>query len=369
MKAISIIPGTKNIFLKDWPEPQIHASDEIKAKVLKVGICGTDREEASGGRADAPKGEKELIIGHEMVCQVVQVGQNVKNIHVGDYGVFTVRRGCNHCIACQNGSYDMCYTGDYQERGIKNLHGFQAEYVVDNQKYFVKIPAQLKEIGVLTEPTTVVEKAIDEVCKMQLSRLPSYKNKNQWLEGKTALIAGLGPIGLLGAMILRLRGCNVIGLDIVDEDSSRPRILKDLGGHYVNAKKSSLEDIKKNHAQIDLILEAAGIPKLDFELFSVLGANGIYVLTGVPAEGSALPVNGSHIMKQLVMKNQVLFGSVNAALSHFQMAVDDLDKALKKWPSVIPRIISNKIPYTKAPQLLLTHTADEIKVVIDWENV
>lgn len=367
MKAISILPGTKNVIIKDWPEPQIKAEDEIKVIVLKVGVCGTDREETSGGRANAPIGETELIIGHEMVSQVVAVGKNVKNIHVGDFGVFTVRRGCNNCLACENGFYDMCYTGNYKERGIKNLHGFQSEYVVDKEKYFVKLPSLLKEIGVLTEPTTVVEKAIDEIVKIQLSRLPSYKNKSEWLYGKTALIAGLGPIGLLGAMILRLNNCNVIGLDIVDENSSRPAILKDLGGIYINAKNTSLEDLKKTHPQVDIILEAAGIPKLDFELFTVLGANGIYVLTGVPAEASPLPVNGSHIMKQLVMKNQVLFGSVNAGFSHFEMAVKDLEKALKKWPSVIPRIISHKIPYTKAKEVLTTHTSDEIKVVIDWE--
>jgi threonine dehydrogenase-like Zn-dependent dehydrogenase len=368
MKAISIIPGTKEIHCKDWPEPQIVSPDQIKVKVLRVGICGTDREETSGGRADAPIGESELIIGHEMAGQVVAIGKDVKTIHVGDFGVFTVRRGCNSCTACKSGFFDMCYTGNYKERGIKNLHGFQAEYVVDQEQYFVKLPPLLKDVGVLTEPTTVVEKAIDEVCKIQLNRLPSYKNKNEWLQGKTALIAGLGPIGLLGAMILRLHHCNVIGLDIVDENSSRPQILKELGGSYVNAKTTSFENLKNSHPHIDLILEAAGIPKLTFELFSVLGSNGIYVLTGVPAEGAALPVNGSHIMKQLVMKNQVLFGSVNAGFSHFEMAVRDLESALKTWPSVIPRIISHKIPFQQASQVLTKHTTDEIKVVIDWES-
>lgn len=367
MKAISIVPGTKTINLHDWPEPEITSPDSIKVKVLKVGICGTDREETSGGRADAPQGEKELIIGHEMVCKVVAIGQGVRHVQVGDYGVFTVRRGCNHCIACNQGFYDMCYTGDYKERGIKSLHGFQSQYVVDKEKYFIKIPSSLKELGVLTEPTTVVEKAIDECCKIQLSRLPSYKDKKEWLSGKSALIAGLGPIGLLGAMILRLNHCNVIGIDIVDENSSRPKILQELGGTYINAKTTSLDSLKVKHPQIDLILEAAGIPKLDFELFSVLGSNGIYVLTGVPAEGAALAVNGAHIMKQLVLKNQVLFGSVNAGISHFEMAVKDLEKANSTWPSVIPRIISHKIPFSKAKEVLSTHTSDEIKVVIDWE--
>ncbi len=365
MKAIVLKPGTTSIQLKDVEEPMIQKPTDVKMKVLSVGICGTDREEASGGRADAPQGESELVIGHEMCGQIVEVGSLVKDFKVGDYAVFTVRRGCGHCEACLADHYDMCYTGQYTERGIKGRHGYQAEFAVDDEKYLIKIPETIKDIAVLTEPTTVVEKAIEEACHIQTSRLPGH-NKESWLQGKTALIAGLGPIGLLGAMVLALRGAKVIGIDIVDKDSSRPKILEELGGTYINAKETSLDNLLKQHPQIDLILEAAGIAKLDFDLFDILGMNGVYVLTGVPAEGKPLDVNGAHIMKQIVLKNQVVLGSVNASFDNFHSAVKDLESGLKKWPTTIPKIISHKIPFKEFEKVLSKHSPDEIKVIITW---
>lgn len=368
MEAIVLKTGTKEVFLGEFPEATISHDDEVKLKVLQVGICGTDREEASGGRADAPIGEKNLIIGHEMFGKVVEIGKGVNDVKVGDYGLFTVRRGCQKCPACKLDSYDMCYTGDYKERGIKNLHGFQSTFVVDKRKYFIKAPDSIKDVAVLTEPLTVVEKAIDESCRIQMNRLPGYEKKEDYLKGKTVLIAGLGPIGLLAALILRLHDCTTLGLDIVDEGSARPQILKELGGYYINGKEHNTDSIQQMYPQIDLIVEAAGIPRLDFDLIGALGINGIYVLTGVPAEGSPLQVNGSKIMKQLVLKNQVLFGSVNAGFSHFKMAVSDLEKGLKKWPKTLPKIISHKIPHKDFKKVFGSHTADEIKVILDWQK-
>ncbi len=80
MKAIAIVPGTTTVRLVDRPEPSIAAPDDVKLRVLRVGICGTDREEAAGGRALAPEGQQELVIGHEMFGQVVDVGKNVTRV-------------------------------------------------------------------------------------------------------------------------------------------------------------------------------------------------------------------------------------------------------------------------------------------------
>lgn len=124
MKAIALIPGTTQVSLVDVAEPVINAADEVKIKIWQVGICGTDREEVEGGRADAPAGKKELIIGHEMFGQVVETGNAVTKVKPGDFAMFTVRRGCNECAACLNNRSDMCYTGKYTERGIKGADGF-----------------------------------------------------------------------------------------------------------------------------------------------------------------------------------------------------------------------------------------------------
>ena len=145
MKAIAIVPGTQSVHVADVPEPTIGAPDEIKLRMVRVGICGTDREEVTGGRADAPAGQTELVIGHEMLGQVVEVGSAVQRVRPGDYAVFTVRRGCGTCLPCLMNRSDMCLTGGYRERGIKGLDGYQTEYAVDKEQYLVQIPAGTRE--------------------------------------------------------------------------------------------------------------------------------------------------------------------------------------------------------------------------------
>ena len=366
MKAISLKPGTSDVTLAEIPEPMISAPDEIKIRVREVGICGTDREEVSGGRADAPPGKKRLIIGHEMFGEVVDVGSQVKKVKPGEFGLFMVRRGCGKCKACMNGRSDMCYTGDYTERGIKGADGYQAEYVVDKEEYFVKVPREMKEIGVLTEPMSVAVKAIDEASTIQQQRLKDFEKEDNWFYGKKALIAGIGPIGLMAAFALRLRGAQVIGMDVVDEDSLRPGILKQIGGTYVDGRKVDITNFDDQCGEVDFVFEATGIAKLQIELIDTLGMNGIYVITGIPSGERPLSIPAASLMKQLVLKNQVVVGSVNASFNHFQLAVAALNSSLKKWPRAIRSVITERISFQNFNEALHKHSADEIKVVVEW---
>jgi threonine dehydrogenase-like Zn-dependent dehydrogenase len=369
MKAIVLIPGTTSLRLVDRPEPKIAAPDEVKVQILQVGICGTDREEASGGRADAPPGTNELVIGHEMIGQVVQVGKAVSIVQPGDYAVLSVRRNCGHCPACAINRSDMCYSGDYTERGIKGRDGYQTEYVVDQEQYLVKIPKEMVSIGVLTEPTSVVEKAIDEAVLMQTARLPDGGDPLNWLKGRQVLVAGIGPIGLLAAFALRLRGAKVFGLGRQDAHTIRPSLLTRIGATYVDEREVKLDALDQHFGQIDLILEATGAARLEFDLVSVLGINGLYVLTGIPGGDRPINIEGATLMRQLVLRNQVMVGSVNAGRKHFQMAVDDLDKARKTWGDAMNHLITHRFPYTQFPEALSLHSPDEIKAVLEWRKI
>ena len=368
MKAIAIIPGTQEVHIIDRPEPQLTAPDEIKLRVLRVGICGTDREEVSGGRADAPPGQKDLVIGHEMFGQVVETGNQVQLVRPGDFGCFTVRRGCGHCPACLNDRSDMCSTGNYTERGIKQRDGYETELVVDQLEYFVKVPKEQVPLGVLSEPTSVAEKAIDEALSVQAARLPGVTDPQKWLEGKQVLVAGLGPIGLLAAVALRLRGAQVLGLDVVDADTLRPKLLTQWGGRYVDGRQTKPSALDDAFGQIDMILEATGIAHVEFDLLGALGINGVYVLTGIPGGDRPLQIDGAGLMRQLVLRNQVMIGSVNASRKHFEMAVEDLGKAYKTWGKTLEQIITHVVPYTNFADVLEKHPDNEIKAVIEWSK-
>jgi threonine dehydrogenase-like Zn-dependent dehydrogenase len=368
MKAIAIIPNTTDIHLVDRPEPQISAPDEVKLRVLRVGICGTDREETAGGRSKAPDGQKELVIGHEMFGQVVEVGQSVNRVKHGDYAVFTVRRGCGECMPCRMNRSDMCQTGDYHERGIWGLDGYQAEFVVDKEQYVVNVPSEIKSVGVLCEPLSVAEKAIDEALHLQTARIPDAPARPDWLHDRRCLVAGLGPIGLLAALILRLRGAQVYGLDIVDASSSRPKWLEHIGGQYVDGRQVSADKVDDQIGPMELLFESTGVASLEFNLLDALGPNGVYVLTGIPGGERPLQIPGAELIRQLVLNNQAMVGSVNAARDHFQLAVDDLTQAHLRWGDHIEKLITHRYSYTEYENAFQKQSDDEIKSVVEWEH-
>ncbi len=347
-------------------EPQITHDDEVKVKIIRVGICGTDREEAAGGRSLAPKGSSDLVLGHEMFGQVVQTGKSVRRVKPKDYVVLTVRRGCGKCLPCNMNRSDMCLTGDYRERGIWGMDGYQTEYIVDNEQYAVRVPSELESIAVLTEPTSVAEKAIDEAVRLQSSRLPDAGATPGWLFGKNCLVAGLGPIGLLAAVALKLRGAQVFGLDIVDEGSARPMWLKTIGGTYVDGRKIPAQKIAENIVPMDVVFDATGVAPVEFSLLDALALNGVYVLTGVPGGDRALQIDGADLIRRLVLKNQVMVGSVNAARDHFQMGVDDLMHAKLIWGNHLDKLITNRHPFNDGIRAFQHHEDDEIKAVVEW---
>ena len=366
MKAIAIVPGTAGSRLVERPEPSITTQDEVKVRMVRVGICGTDREEVSGGRAQAPDGETELVIGHEMLGQVVSVGSAVTRVKPGDYAVFTVRRGCGECACCTMNRADMCQTGKYRERGIRGLDGYQTEYAVDQEQYVVRVPADLEPVGVLMEPLSVVEKAIEEALRVQIVRCPDAATTPDWFHGRRCLVAGLGPVGLLASMVLRLRGGEVYGLDVVDSNTARPRWLAGIGGTYIEGREVPADQVEKKIGAMDFILDASGIAELEFNLLDALALNGIYVLTGIPGGDRPLQLPGAELIRQLVLENQVMLGSVNAARGHFQMAADDLAQGHLRWGAQIAGLITHRYSWDRFAGLMDQHPSDAIKEVIEW---
>ncbi len=331
MDALALPPGSTAVHIVQRPEPVITAPDDVLVRIIRVGICGTDREIVSGGRAKAPDGATELVIGHEMFGRVEAVGANVRRVQAGDFAVFTVRRGCGQCLPCAMNRPDMCRTGAYRERGIWGLDGYQTELVLDKETYIVRVPAELEAVGVLAEPLSVAEKAIDEAQRIQQARLPDAAATPDWLFGRRCLVAGLGPIGLLAALALRLRGADVYGLDVVDANTVRPQWLQAIGGHYLDGRATEPAQIAAVAGAMELIFEATGVPAIEYNLLDALAPNGVYVLTGIPGGDRPLQIAGAELMRRLVLNNQAMVGSVNAARDHFQMAVDDLLQAQARW--------------------------------------
>src|SRR5690349_11234030 len=170
MKAVAVFPGKPDsIHLASLPAPSL---DEVPngrgvlVKVLRVGVDGTDREVNAAEYGAPPPGYDFLVIGHEGLGQVLAVGPNVTELVPGDYVVATVRRP-GHSIYDLVGTNDMTTDDVYYEHGINLLHGFLTEQYVDDPEYIVKVPAGLKDVGVLLEPCSVIEKGIAQAYEIQ----------------------------------------------------------------------------------------------------------------------------------------------------------------------------------------------------------
>ena len=93
MKDKAFLKDTRQVTLKEMPEPIITQPNQLKLRILELGIYGTDREQVEAGYGDVPRSMHYLMIGHEMFGELVETGADVKGFSVGDYAVLTVRKG------------------------------------------------------------------------------------------------------------------------------------------------------------------------------------------------------------------------------------------------------------------------------------
>src|SRR5206468_7027442 len=124
MKAIAVTPSRKEIGIIDQPEPKISSPTGVKLRMIEAGVCGTDKEICAFEYSTPPGGSEQLVIGHESLREVVEVGPKVTRVKLGDLVVPIVRRPCPHdyCVAYGSDRQDFCFTGDFRERGIKEQH-------------------------------------------------------------------------------------------------------------------------------------------------------------------------------------------------------------------------------------------------------
>lgn len=356
MKAVSVFPARREVRLTDEPEPRLRRSNDVKLRMLEVGICGTDKEIAACQYGTPPHGHENLVLGHESLGEVVEVGAEVTGLKRGDLVVPMVRRPCRRkeCLACRSDRQDYCYTGEFVERGIKEMSGFMTEFVVDDASYMVKVPKTLRDVAVLVEPLTIAEKALAQVANIQ-QRLPWACPIARGSERHTchkAVVLGAGPVGLLGAMALRHAGFAVTMYSKTPAPNERAALVEAIGGRYVSSERSSVDELAEIVGGIDLVYEAVGASQLAFDVLRVLGTNGIFVFTGVPARKGPIQVDSDLLMRNIVLKNQVVVGSVNAGREDFESAIRDLGAFRKRWPDAVRTLISGRFPLSEAARLL-----------------
>lgn len=360
VKAVAVIPGKPNtIHLRDVPKPRIGdvpGGRGVLVKILRVGVDGTDKEINAAEYGAPPAGDDYLIVGHESFGRVEAVGPNVSEFKRGDFVALTVRRP-GSSLYDKIGTYDMTTDDTYFERGINLRHGFLTEFVVDEPEYIIRVPENLKEVGVLMEPMSVAQKAIEQAYRIQ-QRLRVWRPKR-------AAVLGSGTLGLLSTLVLRLRGLDVTTFGNTMPPFLNSRLIEELGARYVSTKELSLSEGSAKHGPFDLILEGTGYSPLVFEAMNVLAKNGVLAMVSVTGGSRQIEIPADKINLGFVLGNKVAFGSVNANREYFESGVKDLSTGELQYPGWVKKLLTHPVRglenYAEMIRLL-TETKGAIKV-------
>jgi len=338
MKAIAVFPGKPNsIHLAELTKPSVTDVPNgrgVLVKVLRVGVDGTDKEINAAEYGAAPEGYDFLVTGHESFGRVEAVGSNVTELRPGDYVVATVRRP-GGSLYDQIGTYDMTTDDTYYERGINLRHGFLAEYYVDDPEYIVKIPQGLKEVAVLLEPTTVVEKGIAQAYEIQ-------RRLKVW-HPRRAAVMGAGTIGLLATLALRLRGLEVTTFGLTRKPYRNSDLIEAIDARYQSTADVPLMEGAKEYGPFDIIFEATGYSPVVFDSMQALGKNGVLVLSSVTGGNRRVEVPADKINLEFVLGNKVMVGTVNANREYFEMGVRDMAQAEAEYPGWLGQLLTNPV--------------------------
>ncbi len=329
-------------------------------KVLRVGVDGTDKEINAAEYGAAPPGDDYLVTGHESFGQVVEVGPNVPStIRPGTYVVASVRRP-DSSVYGEIGLQDFTTDDVYYERGINLLHGYLTEYYVEDAEYVVPLPANLRDVGVLLEPTTVAEKGVNQAFEIQ-RRLKVWRPRS-------ALVLGSGTVGLLTALVARLRGLELTVYSLPQKPYRNADLVEQLGGTYASSQDTTLMQLSAEHGPFDLVFDATGFSPIVWEAAEVLAKNGVLVLASITGGDRKAEINSDKINQGFVLGNKVMFGTVNAAPADFRSGVDDLIKAEALYPGWLGRLLTTPIDglenYAEMIRAL-TEDRDAIKVFVE----
>ncbi len=248
--------------------------------------------------------------------------------------VATVRRP-GRSIYDLIGTNDMTTDDTYFERGINLRHGYLAEYYVDDAEFVVKVPQGLREVGVLLEPLTVVEKGVAQAYEIQ-RRLRVWRPRR-------AAVMGAGTIGLLATLVLRLRGLEVVTFGLTPKPYLNSELIEAIGATYESTAEVSVEEGAKRYGPFDLVFEATGYSPIVFDSMLALGKNGVLVLSSVTGGDRRVEVPADRLNLGFVLGNKVMVGTVNANREYFEAGVGDMSQAELEYPGWLARLLTHPV--------------------------
>ncbi len=364
MKAVAIKPGTANsIHLRDVPRPRLDdmpGGRGVRVRLIRAGLCGTDADLAAGEYGRAPEGADHLVLGHESLGRVVEVGSAVREVIPGQLVVITIRRPGGSAYD-RIGRSDLSTDSVFIETGISGAHGLMTEEVVADAEYLVPVPDALEDVAILTEPLSCITKSLRQADQVQ-DRLDLW-------EPRRALVTGAGTIGLLATLALRLRGLDVSTFARRPAPYRNSELIERIGARYVSAVDVDLPGLVEREGLFDIVFEGSGAPELIEPAVAALAPNGVLALFSVTPGSHPLQVDMARLNQAVVLYNRVIVGSAAAAPRDYAQAVATIGQAesdpdTRGW---LDQLITDRIQGFDADAIArhLAGAGDHIKTTVE----
>ncbi|PWX48243.1 alcohol dehydrogenase [Clostridium perfringens] len=332
--------GKMDLIERDIP---IVKENEVLVKLDYVGICGSDLHYYENGRIGDYIVEPPFVLGHEPGGVVVEVGNKVKHLNIGDRVALEPGKTCGHCEFCKTGRYNLC--PDVIFFATPPVDGVFQEYVAHEADLCFKLPENVSTLeGALIEPLAVgFHAAIQGGARI----------------GQTAVVMGAGCIGLVSMMALKAMGVsNVYIVDIMEKRLEKALELGATG--IINAKeKNAIEEVMKitNNNGCDLVIETAGTEITTVQAIHMAKKGSNIVLVGYSKSGEmTLPMS-------LVLDKELTFKTVFRYRHIYNMAIE----AVASGKVNLKGIITNEFDLDdvqKAMYYSVNNKADIVKAVI-----
>lgn len=304
-------PREMKLVEREIPVPD---RNEVLIKVMASGICGTDIHIFNGEYM----GDYPVIPGHEFAGEVIDVGEGVRRIKVGDRVAVEPNIACDNCVHCLNNRQNFCL--NWQAIGV-TLPGGMEQYVVAPEKAVFSIGDLPYEQGAFMEPLSCVVHGIERarICM-----------------GDRIAILGAGPIGNLLMQAARLEGASQFA--VVETNPGRAELARQMGADQV---LGTLDDLEAG--AYDVVIDATGAIPVMNRAVDFARKGGTVLLFGVPPTGKLMEVEAFKIFQ----KGLTLLSSFTSVRNSFQAV-----ELLQSGQIDVKPLISHRLPLKELPQAI-----------------
>jgi 2-desacetyl-2-hydroxyethyl bacteriochlorophyllide A dehydrogenase len=320
---------------EDLPKPEIN-SNEVLIKVKKCGICGSDIGSYLTGAMESQR----IILGHEFSGEIVELGEKVKKLKVGDRVTANPNVPCLDCYYCNHGLENMCI---FYTIGVTH-DGALAEFIKVRADRIHKLPDSVSfEEAALAEPLSNGVQAV---------RTSGLK------VGESAAVFGAGPIGLMTIQSLKAAGASYIY--VIEPIEAKQKIALELGADEVFDPKRWGKIIKlTNKIGPDYVFDCVGLPETIMASMQLVKMGGTIIMIGMHPETFEMKGFLQFMSKNLTMKGMYL-----ADQESFSTAIRLIEQ---KKVNVLP-LITKRIPLDNVPEEMENLSKglhDDIKVLVN----